>query len=157
MLINPKRLEHLKTLYIGHNYIDDEGFAHILQSPLQNLHILRIADTDITVKSLRLLENRTFSVLEHLDLAGLPLGDKGVEVLTKIDAKRLKILVLERCEIKSLEKFNQMQFPLVYQLFISYNDFDVQEIIDFFSHLDRKNWASLWKVEANGYSPTIAQ
>lgn len=55
MLINPKRLDHLKTLYIGHNYIDDEGFARILQSPLQNLHILRIADTDITVKSLKLL------------------------------------------------------------------------------------------------------
>ena len=75
MLINPKRLEYLKTLYIGHNYIDDEGLAHILQSPMQNLHILRIADTDITVKSLRLLENRTFNVLEHLDLAGLPLGN----------------------------------------------------------------------------------
>jgi hypothetical protein len=55
MLINPKRLFHLKTLYIGRNYIDDEGFAHILQSPLQNLHILRIGDTDITLKSLKLL------------------------------------------------------------------------------------------------------
>ena len=94
MLINPNRLEHLKTLYIGHNYIDDEGFAHLLRSPLQNLHVLRIADTDITMKSLKLLENRKLNVLEHLDLAGLPLGNEGVEVLTKIDAKRLKILIL---------------------------------------------------------------
>ncbi len=85
------------------------------------------------------------------------MGETGVEVLTKVNARKLKILILDRCGIKSLKNFSQMKFPLVYQLFISYNEFQTQEFIDFLLNFDRKTWPSLWKIQAKGYSPTPIQ
>lgn len=38
------------------------------------------------MKSLSLMTNRTFHMLEFLDLSGLPLGDEGVDLLLSMKA-----------------------------------------------------------------------
>jgi hypothetical protein len=107
--------------HLGNSHIDDEAFSRILQSPLSSIQFIRICDTDITLKSLRLLANRTFAFLEQLDLSGISLEDEGVDILTTINARKLKLLILKRCNIRSLKRFNEMKFPEVYQLEFSYS------------------------------------
>lgn len=107
------------------------------------------------MNSLCLLANRTFPSLEHLDLSGLPLGDEGIHVLSSLNANKLKVLILERCDITSLKKFHLMRFPMVYQLLLSYNYLTASDLIDFLINLDKKTWPSLWMIVANGFSPLI--
>ncbi|HKB05988.1 MAG TPA: TIGR02996 domain-containing protein [Gemmataceae bacterium] len=94
--------QHLTTLDLSGNEIDDDAIGHLLRSPhLVNLKELNLAGNDLSDVGLEALAEEGWEMrLESLDLSGNPIGDFGARHLAAAEVLgELAALNLSRCEV----------------------------------------------------------
>jgi hypothetical protein len=104
--ISPSRMRHVEIVnlgissgYLARNYMDDEAFGWLISTPLSSMKFLDVSDNQITTESLGKLRGVTWPEVEEINLSGLALGDKGVQVISTMKMPKLKRLFLMSCSI----------------------------------------------------------
>jgi Ran GTPase-activating protein (RanGAP) involved in mRNA processing and transport len=100
------RLPALRWLNLAHNALDDDALALLLRAPLcAELRALELSGNPLTARAAQLLAHwrKGMGRIEHLTLAGVPLGDEGVAALSNSwHVGALRTLDLSSCEVSDV-------------------------------------------------------
>ena len=99
------RAQHIETLYLGNNSIDEEGANAI--ATMQTLSSLDLSHNKINAEGAKYIAKMQKLVCLHLDDNAL--GDEGVKALGKISSKDLSALSIANNHVTSVDSY----YPLI--------------------------------------------